>query len=778
MLMKVVEIGERKVQKRFLKQLGSSLFVLVLSGYYGLSNAAESNGEITDIKSLVVEGELLRNKGNLIEAQKVFGVALELASKNKQDINSYAAAEIATGYNLSLLSRTTEAEEKLLEAFNVTASSEPYLHVLAGQYLASLYLSEGENEKAQQYIDEVLKIAAEKHYSALEQSLALLRVSTIESDKNTKIDKLLSIEADVRGLPQDSNKASLQLSLSQKLIELDLSDLSAEQRTKINQVAYKLLEQTQQFAINNAGYDRLNAESTATLAKLYVNQGRNEEALLLVDRAINLAKSANATELTIQLEAQKGSLFKKQGDNDRALFAYESAVKDLYAIQADMPINLPDGSSTINKIIDPIYREYAGLLLQSNLNESGLSEQQKIGKAIDSMEAVKEADLQDFFLGRCSISSANTFDWREMPLFDAVIVYPILHDDRIDIILKSQNGVLKRSVQADKNEVKKAIDELSISLQMGKDFRRSAKQLYDWIYLPVKEDLDKLNLKTIVYVPDRSLRAVPFSALFDGNQFIVEHHSVVTLPSLKLQVFNNRNNRGGVTKLLTAGLSRPDGGSVDTLPKNIINKVTGRGVTRAVDTTQPDRSKLIEELSLPNVEAEVNAITANKTNTKTLLNNQFTKSALQDDIQSGEFDKVHIASHGYFGKNAKDSFIMAYDQNLTLLDLQNSLGSTESNKAPIDLLTLSACETAQGDDRMLLGFSGIAVKSNVLSAVGSLWSINDEAALEFMKLFYDGLNKSLNKAQAMQQAQVEMLKSKKYRHPFYWAPFILIGNWQ
>jgi CHAT domain-containing protein len=121
---------------------------------------------------------------------------------------------------------------------------------------------------------------------------------------------------------------------------------------------------------------------------------------------------------------------------------------------------------------------------------------------------------------------------------------------------------------------------------------------------------------------------------------------------------------------------------------------------------------------------------------------------------------------------------MAYDQNLSLLDFKASLEAESLKLEPIELLTLSACKTAEGDDRMLLGFSGLAVKSNVLSAVGSLWSINDDATMEFMRLFYDGLNRSLNKAQAMREAQINMINNKKFKHPFFWSPFILIGNWQ
>jgi CHAT domain-containing protein len=260
---------------------------------------------------------------------------------------------------------------------------------------------------------------------------------------------------------------------------------------------------------------------------------------------------------------------------------------------------------------------------------------------------------------------------------------------------------------------------------------------------------------------------VPFSALYSGKEFVVEHYGVVTLPSLRLLNLDKKNHEIHTAHALLAGLSKPDGASIDQLPKNIVD---------GISADKMDRKMLVDELSLPSVEKEINAL-GTKDKSTTLINNDFTVSKFNSDIQSGDYDKVHIASHGYFGKNARESFIMSYDKNISLLDFKSTLEATNLKKQPIELLTLSACKTAEGDDRMLLGFSGLALKSNVLSAVGSLWSIHDEATMEFMKLFYEGMGRSLNKAQAMREAQISMLKNKKFKHPFFWAPFILIGNW-
>lgn len=121
---------------------------------------------------------------------------------------------------------------------------------------------------------------------------------------------------------------------------------------------------------------------------------------------------------------------------------------------------------------------------------------------------------------------------------------------------------------------------------------------------------------------------------------------------------------------------------------------------------------------------------------------------------------------------------MTYDQLVTVDQLENLLMSEEFGDTPIELLTLSACQTAEGDDRAPLGLSGVALKAKVRSVLGSLWSVSDEATVQLMENFYMRLNSpNLSKAQALQQAQIVLLKDRKRSHPYYWSPFILIGNW-
>ncbi len=161
-----------------------------------------------------------------------------------------------------------------------------------------------------------------------------------------------------------------------------------------------------------------------------------------------------------------------------------------------------------------------------------------------------------------------------------------------------------------------------------------------------------------------------------------------------------------------------------------------------------------------------------------MLNAPFTIDAFRREAESGTYRFVHIASHGVFGGSAAASFMLAYDDLLTLDGLQSLLNTEGFRTSPIELLSLSACETAEGDDRSPLGLSGAAIKARAKSVLGSLWPVEDTSARKTMEGFYGALAApGRSKAQALRQSQLDLLRSAEFSHPFFWAPFVLIGNW-
>ena len=182
--------------------------------------------------------------------------------------------------------------------------------------------------------------------------------------------------------------------------------------------------------------------------------------------------------------------------------------------------------------------------------------------------------------------------------------------------------------------------------------------------------------------------------------------------------------------------------------------------------------------ALPAVESELNQISS-EMRSKVLLNQKFIKTTIEEQIYAEPFPIIHLATHAQFSSNADNTFLLTWDGRINVKDLDRLLrGRERENTNPIELLVLSACQTAVGDKRAALGLAGLAVRSGTRSTLATLWSVRDQSTAELMAQFYRELTqKEVNKAEALRQAQLTLLKKPKYEHPFYWAPFVLVGNW-
>jgi CHAT domain-containing protein len=288
---------------------------------------------------------------------------------------------------------------------------------------------------------------------------------------------------------------------------------------------------------------------------------------------------------------------------------------------------------------------------------------------------------------------------------------------------------------------------------------------------PIDDALRQQNIDTLIVVPDGVLRLVPLAALHDGEQFAIAKFAIAVAPGLTMT--RPSGARDEVGKVLLAGLSEP-GPVVDKLREQTLRSVApAEPVSPARRSADPSGG-----LALPGVVAELEALQRN-TRSDRLLNQEFTVERFRQQVTSGDYRIVHVASHAVFSPRAEDSFIMAYDDVITIDALQTYLRAESLQKHPIDLLSLSACQTAEGDDRAPLGIAGAALRARAASALGSLWPVEDEATKTLMVRFYQGFStEGLGKAKALQRAQLELLRNKRTAHPFYWAPFVLVGSWQ
>lgn len=522
------------------------------------------------------------------------------------------------------------------------------------------------------------------------------------------------------------------------------------------------------------------AEADDGLAALAEMQGRPADARRHSEQGLRHAQHADEPELTMQLEWRLGRLARAAGEDAAALDAYRRAVAHVEAIRIDMPVRYVDGRSSFRETLEPLYLGLTDLLLRRAAQVPAAEQPGLLYQARETVELIKQTELQDYLRDRCSVESARN-DRRERPPAGTAVYYPVILPDRLVLLVETAGGMTRHEVAATAEQVRRTALAFVAALRSRGDHRAAGDELYRWLIAPIEPVLAAQGVSTLVAVPDGVLRLVPLAALHDGTDYLVRRLVLPTVPGLSL--LGAATTPGAAPGAadrerrppLLAGMSEP-GPVLDKLPAGLVQEVApGPPVA---SRSPADRQALRDALALPGVRQEVEAV-ARITRGTLLLDQAFTRAAFEQRLRSGEHAVVHIASHGVFGDSADTTFIMAFDELLTLDALQALLRDPRLRQAPIELLTLSACQTAEGDDRAPLGMSGTALKARARSALGTLWPVSDRAANRLMTNFYRLLSEGRGgKAQALRMAQVDLLDAPGLRHPFYWAPFLLLGDWQ
>jgi CHAT domain-containing protein len=306
----------------------------------------------------------------------------------------------------------------------------------------------------------------------------------------------------------------------------------------------------------------------------------------------------------------------------------------------------------------------------------------------------------------------------------------------LELLVNIPNGIKHISVDVPGDKFKETAILFHRNLQKrGGAFVKQSRQLHDWLIKPITSILNQLSVQVIVIVPDGVFRLIPIAALMPSKKsFLIQDYAIATTPSLYLTE----------PKALDSDISM------------ILN-----GVSESVQGFTP----------LKHVQHELISISSLMKG-DSFLDSQFKLNDLVHNLKSRDYHVIHVATHAQFNRNPSKTFILTYDDKLTM----NKLESLFEDKS-VELLTLSACQTAKGDERAALGLAGVAIKAGARSALASLWAVQDKSTALLMQEFYKGLNGGLSKAKALQQAQIKLISQKKFRHPNYWAPFLLIGNW-
>lgn len=181
--------------------------------------------------------------------------------------------------------------------------------------------------------------------------------------------------------------------------------------------------------------------------------------------------------------------------------------------------------------------------------------------------------------------------------------------------------------------------------------------------------------------------------------------------------------------------------------------------------------------SLPGVPAELQSIET-ITKGRKLMNQAYTLPELTREFKNEAYTVLHLATHGIFGGRAEDTFLLTYDGRMTMNRLESLIQTGMFRENNVDLLTLSACQTAQGNEQAAFGLAGIAVKAGVKSAIATLWSVDDAATSRLLSEYYRQYAAGgVSKAKALQIAQKKLIEQPRFWHPSFWSPFLLIGNW-
>ncbi|HSE58682.1 MAG TPA: CHAT domain-containing protein [Nitrospiraceae bacterium] len=544
----------------------------------------------------------------------------------------------------------------------------------------------------------------------------------------------------IQALPPSYDKASALISLGTVLG--DASRIGSENKNEILLRAAGSLQEAAAMA-DQQGDGRTASYAWGYLGRLYESEHRYEEAARLTRRATFSAQAAQAPESLYRWQWQLGRILASLNQLDEALASYRTAVHTLEPIRPEVALSPEHAGFGGSDSLRPLYVEYADLLLHRAARmDEGEAAQGYLKAARDAVEASKAVELRDYFRDEC-VDALHAQKRVETVSATTAVLYPIVFPDRLELLVSLPGGLKRLAVDVSASALSEEVRRLRQLLEKrtSREYLPHAQRLYDWLVRPWEPDFAAARIDTLVVVPDGPLRTIPMAALHDGRQFLIRQYAVATTPGLYLtdpQPFARERVR-----LLASGL------------------------TEATQGFPP----------LPHVAGELTTIRSLYGGDQ-LLNKTFVTGKLEQELKDRPISVLHIASHGRFDKDVAHSFVLTYDDKLTMERLDQYVGLFKFRRDPLELLTLSACETAAGDERAALGLAGVAIKAGARSALATLWSINDAASSKLVGEFYRQLSEAgVSKAVALQRAQMTMMSDLGYEHPAYWSPFLLLNNW-
>lgn len=770
-----------KMKRRRLTGILFSFWILVFSSLYSETPMA------ADAEEYITSGLKLFKYGRFADAVEEWKQAEILLKSEKEPLkHTDVFIYMASGYRtigkipdaMACLRKALDTAERLNDQLRIAKISADMgiLYRIVGDVEKSQHVLDVAHQMAQQIEDPELKASILNNLGNLHESTKRYPAALEAYDRSLKLSgrgvapslntrtlinaarvlsetgeyqeagiRIFQAKQQIQTLEDTHDKAFFMISAGKLFKQIRHDAITdAEEKNRMILEEYGLYQSAARIA------EKLDASYALSYAygcmgSLYEDEKRYEDALYFTRKAVFEAQRSNISEIMYQWQWQSGRLMKNMDNIDGAISSYRLAVYHLKRIRDDFSRGCNKGTCmSFRDAVGPVYFELADLLLKRSSHESAPENIQKdLIEARNTVEQLKVVELQDYFQDEClAANQSRSTDIDDISKGKIAAVYPIMLPDRTELLVSLKGKMKQFTVSTGSNELTRVVERFRKKLQQPSSrFLREARKLNQWLIAPFEKELAKENIDTLIFIPDAALRTIPMSVLHDGKKFLIDRYAVVTTPGLTM-----------------------------TDPKPLARQnlqMLLNGLTEGVQGFSP----------LPNVNYELQSV--NKLyNSKMLKNESFTTKSVEQALKSTPYSVVHIASHGQFDRNPKNTFLLTHDDKLTIDVLEKLVRMSDYREEPVELLTLSACQTAVGDDRAALGLAGVAIKAGARSALATLWFIDDAATSRMVTAFYHQLkNPEISKAKALQNAQIKLKADARFKHPAFWAPFLLIGNW-
>lgn len=705
-----------------------------LSDLNNMVNRAETPSGLT--KALVERGEAYRLSGQLAPAL----ADLERAAATAPTAAEQAYARTAFGVALLEAGRGTDAISNLEAALSVP-DMHPALTAVASatlaRALAAVRLVETSAMRAAR-INDALTLADRADRAA--RSAGPIIGGLVAATRARLI----------FGNSDDPDRAAIAGAiLTDALANLQVSGPNAAQvHLQIGDAAQMIGANTLALAAyRNAGQagGRVGALAALGLAEASLNAALFEDTIDQSARALRYASETGADDIAFSADWIRAEALSRAGDLPRASAAYEAAFTGLRDFRARAPLGAPPATSARRFAPRRFQLDYIDFLLRNASRVD--APPATLTKARDLVEDLKLDEIDDYFAERCTPARGRPTEAGQLAA-DAAILYPVVFEDRTDIIWTIGDQIGKYSAPLGRDGLRAEITRLRylIDLRVGA-VTNPASMLYDTLIRPIETQLKAAGVRTLVVAPDGPLRALPFAVLWDGEMWLGQQYGLATI--LGLNLLDLDQNQLSEANVLAAGAEDVGGGYPP----------------------------------LPSVPLELAAIEA-IFGAELLAEDGFDADTLSAEIARQPYDIVHIATHAEFGAQPSDNFIATSEGRLDVTRLEATLRARAvQTESPVGLLTLSACNTAaelEGDsaERATLGLAGVGFRAGARSVVASLWPAEDLSTARLMEAFYREIRAGAGRGEALRRAQAELISDPETAEPFQWANFLLIGDWR